>query len=144
MFDRRLDEVMNPPSLLVSPEITVTEAARRMTAQSLGAVMVVEGDVLVGIFTERDALTRVLAAGRDPLSTRVAEVMTREPRTMSPDKRFGVALALMHRHGFRHVPVVADGRPVGMVTARMALDPDMEDFVVEARRRDQFMTDEAE
>lgn len=144
MFDRHLDEVMNANTLLATPGMTVAEAARRMTAHSVGAVMVVEGERLVGIFTERDALTRVLAAGRDPQATRLAEVMTRDPRTLTPDKRFGVALALMYRHGFRHVPVAVDGRPVGIVTARMALDPDMEDFVVEERRRDQFMADETE
>jgi CBS domain-containing protein len=64
--------------------------------------------------------------------------MTAPALTLGPDARFGTALALMHKHGFRHVPVVENGVPIGMVMARQALDPDMEDFVVEARRREHF------
>ena len=62
--------------------------------------------------------------------------MTSAPMTVGPDRSFGYALQLMHEYGFRHVPVVENGKPVGMVSSRDALDPDMEDFVSEVRRRE--------
>lgn len=63
------------------------------------------------------------------------DVMTVYPTTVAPDETFGYALLLMHENGFRHEPVVEDGRPVGVVSARHALDPDLEDFAAEAERR---------
>jgi len=122
--------------LRVGPETTVSEAARLMAGSNVGAVVVVENDALTGIFTERDALVRVIAQGRDAQTTRLEEVMTPSPVTVEPDRTFGHALQLMHAHHFRHVPVVENGRPVGIVTARDALDPEMEEFVCEAQRRE--------
>jgi CBS domain-containing protein len=62
--------------------------------------------------------------------------MTREPKTVAPEESFGYALLVMHENGVRHAPVVeADGRPVGVVSARHALDPELEEFAVEAERR---------
>lgn len=117
--------------------ITVSEAARLMKERGVGAAMVVEEGKLVGLFTERDALYRVVAQALDPNATRIADVMTRDPRTIDPDKPFAHALHIMHEGGFRHVPVVEDGRPVGMVSARDALGPELEDFVYELLRREQ-------
>src|SRR4051812_48447914 len=114
--------------LLASSDITVAEAARLMSEHKAGAVMVVANDRLVGIFTERDAVYRVIAKGLDPEAVHLAEVMTSAPVTVTPDDSFGHALAVMHRHGFRHTPVVVTGRPVGIVSARHALDPDLEEF----------------
>jgi len=116
---------------------TVSDAARLMRQKQVGAVMVVEQDKLAGVFTERDALFRVLAEGRDAHSTRLAEVMTPNPQTIHPDKPFSEALHIMHEGGFRHVPVVEDGRPVGMVSARDALGPELEDFIYELLRQEQ-------
>lgn len=128
--------LIEPRKLLTaSPETSVADAARLLKASEVGAVLVVDGDRLVGIFTERDAVYRVMAAGRDPSATRLDEVMTRDPITVSPQDEFGYALYLMHEHGFRHAPVVEGGRPVGVVSARYALDPDLEEFTVEAERR---------
>ena len=122
--------------LTTGPETTIGEIARLMKKNVVGAVMVVRSDgALAGIFTERDALFRVLAEGRDPKTTRVAEVMTPHPQTISPDKPFGHAMLMMHDGGFRHVPVVENGRPVGMVSARDALGPELEEFELEIRRR---------
>ena len=108
----------------------VSDAARLMRDQNVGAVLVTDGASLQGVFTERDALFRVLAAGREPGTTKVADVMTRGPQTIHPDKPFVEALRLMLEGGFRHVPVVEDGRVLGMVSVRDALDPE----VCEARR----------
>lgn len=112
-----------------SSDITVAAAARLMKLHQIGAILVVEGSRLAGIFTERDALFRVVAEGRDPAATRVSEVMTRNPRTIDPDRPFGHALHLMYEGGFRHVPVVEDARPIGMVSARDALGPDLQQFI---------------
>jgi CBS domain-containing protein len=117
--------------------LTVSEAARQMKQKHVGALMVVDGGKLVGVFTERDALFRVIAEGRDLQSTRIADVMTPNPRTIHPDKPFAYALHMMHEGSFRHVPVVEDGRPVGMVSARDALGPELEAFVYELLRQEQ-------
>lgn len=120
-----------------SAETTVLEAAKLMKRSKVGAVMVVENGRLVGIFTERDALFRVIADGRDAQHTQLSEVMTRSPQTLHPDRSFADALHIMHTGGFRHVPVVEDGRPVGMISARDALGPELEDFVFEMLRQEQ-------
>ncbi|HEY5307660.1 MAG TPA: CBS domain-containing protein [Casimicrobiaceae bacterium] len=104
---------------------TVIEAARTMKDHNIGALLVVNGSRLCGIFTERDALFRVLAMGRDPGSTLVADVMTAQPQTIHPDEPFLHALRVMHRGRFRHLPVVEDDRPLGMVSVRDALDDDL-------------------
>ncbi|MBE0613167.1 MAG: CBS domain-containing protein [Burkholderiales bacterium] len=121
--------------LTAAPETTVSEAAKLMAKKNVGAVMVVKDDLLIGIFTERDALIRVIAKGLDTLTTRLADVMTADPQALDPDKTFGYALLMMHENGFRHVPVVENGRPIGIVSSRNALDPDLEEFVSEAQRR---------
>jgi len=118
-------------------DVTVAEAARLMRPRHVGAVAVIEGEKLVGIFTERDALYRVVADGRDPQATRLSEVMTHNPQTIHPDKPFPDALHIMYEGGFRHVPVVEEGRPVGIISARDALGPELEDFVYELLRQEQ-------
>jgi CBS domain-containing protein len=122
--------------LTAAAEITVAEATRLMKKRTLGAVMIVDHHGrLLGIFTERDAVFRVLADGRDPNTTKLAEVMTADPQTITADKPFGHALLLMYEGGFRHVPVVENGKPVGMVSARDALGPELQEFESEVQRR---------
>ena len=122
--------------LTATAEITVAEAARLMKKKSVASVMIVKHNgCLTGIFTERDAVFRVLAEGRDPKTTRLAEVMTPQPQTIAPEKPFGHALLMMYESGFRHVPVVEDGKPVGMVSARDALGPELQEFESELQRR---------
>ena len=140
MFYQTVRTLMDPRKLILVPgSMTVREAARLMKTKHYGAVLVTEGDELRGIFTERDAVFRVIAAGRDPETTHLAEVMTKEPKTISPDKTFGHAMLMMHEGGFRHVPVVEDGKLVGMVSSRNALDPDLEEFVFEEHRRKRLL-----
>jgi CBS domain-containing protein len=136
MFDRLVGSIMQREVLVAAPGTSVHEAAGRMAQRNVGAVLVAEEERLVGIFTERDLLRRVVAAGLDPRATRLAEVMTRAPRTISPATRFGEALVLMQECGFRHLPVVEDGKPLGMVSARHAMDPDLEEFRSETSRRE--------
>lgn len=116
-------------------DTTVAEAARIMRSRRIGALLVMEGARLAGIFTERDALFRVLAEGRDAATTPLREVMTRDPRTISPDRPFGHALHIMYEGGFRHVPVVRDGRAIGVVSARDALGPEMRQFIADLETR---------
>jgi CBS domain-containing protein len=137
MFSVRIRNMMEGEKMVTAPpQTTVSEAAALMASYRVGALMVVDDGALVGIFTERDAVFRVLAPGLDAKVTRLAEVMTPAPVTVDPERSFGYALQLMHEHGFRHVPVVENGKPVGIVSARDALDPEMEDFVCEAQRRE--------
>lgn len=105
---------------------TVAEAAATMKRHRVGALLVVDGTRLIGIFTERDALFRVLAEGRDARTTPLADVMTPQPQTVQPDEPFLKALRIMHLGRFRHLPVVEFERPLGMVSARDALDDDLE------------------
>ena len=136
MFSQRVRSVMEKKKLLTAPpETTVSAAAKLMAKKNVGAIMVVEDEHLVGIFTERDALVRVMAQGRDAKATLLADVMTTQPQTVDPSKTFGSALLMMYENGFRHVPVVEEGKVIGIVSSRNALDPDLEEFVAEAQRR---------
>lgn len=136
MFSHSIRDVMEEQKLLTTPpETTVSKAARLMAERKVGAIMVVDNRRLVGIFTERDAVFRVIARDLDSQTTRLADVMTKEPITTTPDASFGYALLVMHENGFRHLPVIEDGNLIGVVSARNALDPDLEEFVFEAERR---------
>ena len=96
---------------------SVTEACDQMRDRRAGSVLVTaEADRLVGIFTGRDAVCRVLAQRRDPSATRLGEVMTPRPTTMSPDQTAVDALRLMSDGGFRHIPLVKNGRILGLVS----------------------------
>lgn len=115
---------------------TVREAACRMAEEKIGAVMIVENGLLTGIFTERDVLNRVVAARLDPDTTRVADVMTRNPRSIKPDRPFSHAMHMMYEGCFRHMPVVEDGKPVGMISIRDAIGPELTAFESELEQRD--------
>jgi len=116
-------------------DMTVASASRLMKQRGVGAILVLDKGRLAGIFTERDALFRVIAEGRSPEATQLAEVMTPNPRTIAPDRPFGHALHLMYEGDFRHVPVVENGRPLGIVSARDALGPDLKQFISELDKR---------
>lgn len=89
-----------------------------MADQGVGAVLIVEGSTLQGIFTERDALNRVLAAERDPDTTQLFEVMTEQLVTLGPSAAAVDALRLMNEIGFRHLPVVEDDHIYGIISLR--------------------------
>lgn len=117
---------------------TVLAAAQKMAAAHIGALLVVDGGKLVGIFTERDALSRVLAKGLDPTTTPVAQVMTAKPLSISPDKPLSHALFIMHDNGFRHMPVVDGEKLAGIVSVRDALGPEMSELVDNLAQRDKL------
>ena len=137
MFELPVREIMQRNVLLSLPaETTVSEAAKRMLSQNVGAVLIVDRKHLIGIFTERDAVFRVIAQGLDTRTTPLAAVMTAPPVTLGPEKSYGHALVLMQEHRFRHVPIVENGNAIGIVTARDALDPELEEYVSEQRQRE--------
>jgi CBS domain-containing protein len=100
----------------VEPSATLTEVARIMRDEDIGAVVVVENGAAAGLVTDRDIVVRGIAAGRDPNSTPVGEVATRDLRTLTPDQNVEDAIRLMREWDVRRVVVVQDGRPVGIVS----------------------------
>lgn len=138
MPNRTLRQVITGQTLVTARRDTsVRAAAVAMAEQSVGAILVVDDSGrLIGLFTERDALNRVVARGLAPEQTPLAAVMTDKLQTATPDKTLGHALHLMFEGGFRHVPVVEDGRPVGMVSARNALGLEILQFERERQERD--------
>jgi CBS domain-containing protein len=110
-------EMMKTDVLAVAPEDTIGEAAAKMTEADVGAVVVSDFGKLIGILTERDIMRAV--AGRTHSSvTRVREWMTAEPFTAPPSMDAQEAARTMLEHGFRHLPVVEDGRAVGIISLR--------------------------
>jgi CBS domain-containing protein len=101
----------------VGPNTPVTECVRLMTADKIGALIVMEGGRLIGIFTERDALNKVLAGGLDPGNTKVSEVMTRDPYCISPTTTVGDAMKMITKRRFRHLPIVDNGKVLAVVSS---------------------------
>ena len=101
----------------VGPDTPITECVRTMTAEKIGALIVMEGERLIGIFTERDALTKVLAASLDPRSTKVSEVMTKDPYCVTPTTTIGAAMELVTKRRFRHLPIVENGKVLAVVSS---------------------------
>jgi len=111
------DMVRNQDPVALPPEATVKDACQRMRDRRIGAVLIIEADRrLVGIFTGRDAVHRVLAEGKNAARTTLAEVMTRDPDTMPPGNTAIEALRRMEDGRFRHLPIVDDGKVVGIVS----------------------------
>lgn len=114
----------------VAPGTSVRQAVREMNEHGVGALLVVDGERPAGIFTERDVLRRVVDAGLDPGSTPVARVMTSDLLVLEPSATVEEAMAIMTQRRCRHLPVVEDGRVVGMVsigdlTRRVSLEQDV-------------------
>jgi CBS domain-containing protein len=111
------DLIRDQNPLTLSPDTSVMAAAQRMRDRRVGAVLVAEGEAkLVGIFTGRDAVARVLAEGKNPATTTLAEVMTYNPETMRPDHSAIEALRFMQDARCRHLPIVHEDRIVGIVS----------------------------
>jgi CBS domain-containing protein len=112
--DRGSDELISVPA-----SATVAEAIDVMASRDVGAVLALTEDGLVaGVFSERDLLVRVVNAGRDPKTTPLSMVMTRDVRFVSPGTTTEAALALMHVHGFRHLLVIDGPRIHGLISMR--------------------------
>jgi len=139
MPTRPISQLLGSQKLITAPPgMSVREAARLMAAEKKGALPVVENGRLFGIFTERDAVFRVLARSLDPDQTTLAQVMTPDPVTVAADRPLNHALHLMYEGGFRHIPAVAEGRVVGIISARDALGPEITQFEKELQERDEL------
>ena len=101
----------------VGPDATVTEAVRTMNANKIGSVLVTDRGWPVGVFSERDVLTRVVDAGRDPTITNIREVMSEPVITVSTDVTVGEALSIINQKRCRHLPVTEGGDIVGMISS---------------------------
>jgi CBS domain-containing protein len=101
----------------VNPDVSVTECVQQMNEQRIGAMLVIEDERLLGIFTERDAITKVLGAGLEPSYTKVSAVMSHDPICVTPTTTLDDAMAIVTTQRIRHLPVIQDGKVLGMVSS---------------------------
>lgn len=101
----------------VNPDVSVTECVRQMNEHKIGAMLVMEDDRLLGIFTERDSITKVLGTGLEPATTKVSEVMTKAPYCVAPSTTLDDAMNIITNRRFRHLPVVQNGKVLGIVSS---------------------------
>jgi len=128
MSERTVLQSMSRRDVLsLGPLASVRDAACAMTRANCGSVLVIDGaGPMVGILTERDLMTRVLAKGLDADATPVTQVMTRNPRCIAPETKVADAVVIMIERGFRHLPVLGEGgRVLGVFSARDALPREM-------------------
>jgi len=130
---RICDLIKNQETFQAELSHTVLETVRTMVTHNIGAVPVLHNGKLVGIFTERDLMSRVVAEGRDPSNTCLAEVMTDDPLTISMQEELDSCMALMRRHNFRHLPVCHEGQLIGIVSLRDILLHDLNEKDDEVR-----------
>lgn len=102
----------------VESQQSVLEVAKFMVERNIGAVPVLEGGKLVGIFSERDIMKRVLVEGKDPKKAKVSDVMTPNPLVVTADESFDNCMVLMKQHGFRHLPILDGNKLLGLVSLR--------------------------
>jgi CBS domain-containing protein len=120
-----LREIMTQNPVTLQTSDTVIAAARSMRDANIGDVVVLENGQVRGILTDRDIVVRALAEGRDPARTIVGDLCSRELTTLSPQDTIGDAVAVMRDKAIRRLPIVADGRPIGIVSlGDLALERD--------------------
>jgi CBS domain-containing protein len=124
-MERIADLVQNRDVYFVQSGCPVLEAAQYMAERNIGAVAVLRNDELVGIFSERDLMKRVVAAGRDLVRTTVADVMTADPLVVSPQERITDCMRLMKEHSFRHLPICEGRKLKGLLSLRDLLLHDL-------------------
>jgi len=122
--------LMHRDMITATADENISVVAARMHENGVGAVLVVEGERLTGIFSERDLLDRVIAAHRHPAGTQLSDVATREVVTVDAGQSVKDVLAVFREGRFRHLPVVEDGRPVGILSVR-----DLLEFLVDGFER---------
>ena len=128
----KLKEIMTPSPSFAQPTDTLSRVAEMMQEEDVGAIPVLENDRLVGIITDRDITVKAVATGEDPKQALVSDYMTTDLVTGRPEMSDREALELMGREQIRRLPVVENGRLVGMVAmADFALETDDEDEVEE-------------
>ncbi len=111
-----LREVMTSNPATLATSAMVRDAARAMAEKDIGNVIVMQDDTVYGILTDRDITVRAVAEGRDPDTTSVGDICTMNPETLGPDDSVDEAVRLMRERAVRRIPVVENGRPVGVVS----------------------------
>jgi CBS domain-containing protein len=119
--------------ITVEEQVSVEQAARTMTEHNVGAVPVLRSGKLVGIFSERDIMNRVVAEGRDVRSTLVGQVMSTDVQTVNRDESLENCMALMKTHSVRHLPIVNGTELIGMVSLRDILLQEVNEMDGEVR-----------
>jgi CBS domain-containing protein len=112
------DLLVNRTIHYVQPQQTVLEAAKYMVDCHVGAAPVLDGTTLVGVFSERDIMSKIVTKGRDPQSTHIAEVMSTSLRTLAPDSTCEDAMVMMQANSIRHLPVCEGSTLVGFLSLR--------------------------
>ena len=125
-----IESLMKTELVTAAADETVAHAAWSMARNGVGAVLVLEGGELVGVLSERDVVERVVAEGREPTTTRVAEVATSDVVTVDVRSSVRECAEKIQNKGIRHLPVLRDGRPVGILSVR-----DFWGYVVEGLER---------
>ena len=124
-MERIADLVKDRDVYFVEPSRSVLDTVKYMAERNIGAVAVVRGDELIGIFSERDLMKRVVAPGKNPDTTTIEEVMTADPLVVSPNEEITDCLRMMKENSFRHLPI-CDGRKVkGLLSLRDLLLHDL-------------------
>lgn len=137
---KKLREIMLDGFLFVAPhDATVAEAAHIMTSNNVGIVCVLDGGTLVGVFSERDVVQRVVARGLDPAHTLVRDVMTSKLIVGDADEDYQSAIRKMNRANIRHLPVVSEGRVLSMLSIRDLVRVDMRDKDEEIRYLHEYL-----
>jgi CBS domain-containing protein len=124
---RSIKAIVARETVTVSPETSVQDAARAMAGRQIGGVPVVEGERLAGIFTERDILARVVAAGLDPAATPVGEVMSTQLVVADINEPYDVCLQRMRQARVRHLIVLEQGRLGGILSLRDLMTVDLDE-----------------
>lgn len=127
------DLVKDQDTYRATVEQSVLEVARAMVERNIGAVPVLRDGLLVGVFSERDLMRRVVVEGRDPARTSLGEVMTQDPLTVTPQEDMETCRFLMRRHGFRHLPICEGKQLRGMVSMRDIILHDLSERDEEVR-----------
>ena len=134
-----IDIATDHPTFTAPIGRSVREVVDYMTEVGVGAMPLVDDGKVVGIFTERDLMTRVVAAGRDPDRTRVEEVMTTDLVLAEAGEPYLVSLSKMQKAGCRHLPVMRDGALIGMVSLRDLLQVEVEEMEEEVKMITSYM-----
>ncbi|MCD6547537.1 MAG: CBS domain-containing protein [Nanoarchaeota archaeon] len=129
----RVKDIMNKKPIVVSPEASIGKAARLMARHKIGSVIVVDKGVIVGILTEGDILRRAFIKNKSPTKTRVKDIMTKNPITLSVDDDLSKVANIMNKKGVRRFPVVSEGKLVGYLSEKdlLKIEPSIIDVLLE-------------
>jgi CBS domain-containing protein len=127
------DLVKNQDTYRADADQSVLDVAQAMVERNIGAVPVLRAGLLVGVFSERDLMRRVVVEGRNPAQTLLGDVMTTDPLTVNPQEDTETCRYLMLRHGFRHLPICEGKHLKGMVSLRDVIQHDLSEKDYEVR-----------